>query len=124
MPIPREPRPSWPRTPTRSARYRGWSVGRSAWNIAWSESRLDCRSAPLAWLGATFDETLTIGMPEVLWQASSLGRAGAIAQLTWPRLATRVASGVELPLARALVDHLLGFERLSAEPRLQITPVE
>ena len=47
-----------------------------------------------------------------------------IAQLTWPRLATRVGLGIEPPLAHALVDRLLGFDRLPAEGRLQVTPVE
>ncbi len=47
-----------------------------------------------------------------------------IAQLTWPRLSTRLGLGIEPPLAHALVDRLLGFERLPAEGRLQVTPVE
>ncbi|MEO6808943.1 MAG: FliM/FliN family flagellar motor switch protein [Isosphaeraceae bacterium] len=78
----------------------------------------------LAWVEASFADALNIGAPEVLWRASGLGRPGAIAQLTWPRLATRMAFGIETPLAHALVDHLLGFDRLDAEARLQITPVE
>lgn len=80
--------------------------------------------AALAWLGASFADTFTIGAPEVLWRPSGLRRPGAIAQLTWPRLATRMAFGIEIPLAHALVDHLLGFDRLDGEARLQITPVE
>jgi flagellar motor switch protein FliN/FliY len=47
-----------------------------------------------------------------------------VAQLTWPRLSTRVGLGIEPPLAHALVDRLLGFDRLPAEGRLQVTPVE
>jgi type III secretion system YscQ/HrcQ family protein len=47
-----------------------------------------------------------------------------IAQLTWPRLSTRIGLGIEPPLAHALVDRLLGFDRLPAEGRLQVTPVE
>ena len=61
---------------------------------------------------------------EVIWRASGLRRPGAIAELTWPRLATRVGLGLEPALAHAIVDRLLGFERLPAEGRLQITPVE
>ena len=45
-------------------------------------------------------------------------------QLTAPRLATRLAMGVEIPLAHAIVDRLLGFDRPFAETRLQLTPVE
>jgi type III secretion system YscQ/HrcQ family protein len=61
---------------------------------------------------------------EVHWRGAGLRRPGVIAQLTWPRLSTRVGLGIEPPLAHALVDRLLGFERLSAEGRLQVTPVE
>jgi flagellar motor switch protein FliN len=61
---------------------------------------------------------------EVTWRGSGLGRPGAIAQLTWPRLGTRVGLGIEPPVAHAIVDRLLGFERLPAEGRLQVTPVE
>jgi type III secretion system YscQ/HrcQ family protein len=35
-----------------------------------------------------------------------------------------MAFGIETPLAHALVDRLLGFDRLAGEARLQITPVE
>jgi flagellar motor switch/type III secretory pathway protein FliN len=61
---------------------------------------------------------------EVHWRAAGLRRPGAIAQLTWPRLSTRVGLGIEPPIAHALVDRLLGFDRLAAEGRLQVTPVE
>jgi type III secretion system YscQ/HrcQ family protein len=61
---------------------------------------------------------------EVHWRAAGLGRPGVIAQLTWPRFSTRLGLGIEPPLAHALVDRLLGFDRLPAEGRLQITPVE
>ncbi len=61
---------------------------------------------------------------EVHWRAAGLRRPAVVAQLTWPRLSTRVGLGIEPPLAHALVDRLLGFERLPAEGRLQVTPVE
>lgn len=61
---------------------------------------------------------------EIQWRGAGLGRAGVIAQMTWPRLSTRVGLGIEPPLAHALVDRLLGFDRLPAEGRLQVTPVE
>ncbi len=47
-----------------------------------------------------------------------------IAVLAWPRLSTRLGLGLEMPLAHALVDRLLGFDRQTGEERLQITPVE
>jgi flagellar motor switch/type III secretory pathway protein FliN len=53
-----------------------------------------------------------------------MGRPGLIVQFTVPRLATRVALGIEIPLAHHVVDRLLGFDRPFAESRLQITPVE
>jgi type III secretion system YscQ/HrcQ family protein len=61
---------------------------------------------------------------EVLWRAAGLKRPGAIAQLNWPRFSTRIGLGLEPPLAHAIVDRLLGFDRLPAEGRLQVTPVE
>ncbi len=65
-----------------------------------------------------------IERPEVLWRASGVGRPGLIIQLTAPRLGTRLALGVEIPLAHQIVDRLLGFDRPFAQSRLQITPVE
>jgi flagellar motor switch protein FliN len=53
-----------------------------------------------------------------------MGRPGLIVQFTVPRLGTRLALGVEIPLAHHIVDRLLGFDRPFAESRLQITPVE
>jgi type III secretion system YscQ/HrcQ family protein len=64
------------------------------------------------------------GRAEVLWRASGLGRPGLVAQLSWPRLGTRLGFGVETPLAHAIVDRMLGFDRLDDEGRLQLTPVE
>jgi len=69
-------------------------------------------------------QTPEIGRPEIVWGASGLGRPGLIAQLRWPRLNTRLALGLEVPLAHAVVDHLLGYDRPFAESRLQLTPVE
>ena len=76
------------------------------------------RIAPL------FGEDVIADRFEVRWRAAGLKRPGAIAQLTWPRFSTRVGLGIEPPLAHALVDRLLGFERSAAEGRLQVTPVE
>lgn len=61
---------------------------------------------------------------EVHWRPSGLGRPGLVAQFSWPRLATRLAIGIETPVAHALVDHLLGYDRPPTEERLQLTPVE
>ncbi|SIN84915.1 flagellar motor switch protein FliN/FliY [Singulisphaera sp. GP187] len=61
---------------------------------------------------------------EVLWRASGLGRPGLVAQFSWPRLSTRLAIGIETPIAHALVDRLLGDDRPPTEGRLQLTPVE
>jgi type III secretion system YscQ/HrcQ family protein len=80
--------------------------------------------AALAWLGDAAGIVPRLDRPEILWRAAGLGRPGAIAQLSWPRRATRVGLGLETPIAHALVDRLLGFDRLPAEGRLQVTPVE
>ncbi|MDR3634170.1 MAG: FliM/FliN family flagellar motor switch protein [Isosphaeraceae bacterium] len=61
---------------------------------------------------------------EVLWRASGLKRSGLVAQFSWPRYATKFALGLENPLAHALVDRLLGYNRAEEESRLQLTPVE
>jgi type III secretion system YscQ/HrcQ family protein len=66
----------------------------------------------------------TAGRAEVLGRASGLGRPGLVAQLSWPRLGTRLGFGIETPLAHAVVDRMLGFDRLEDESRLQLTPVE
>ena len=58
------------------------------------------------------------------WRAAGLRRPGMVAYLIWPRLRTRLALGIDPPLAHAVVDHLLGYERTAAESRLQISPVE
>jgi flagellar motor switch protein FliN len=79
---------------------------------------------PLSWLEESTGATIALEKPEVLWRASGLRRAGLVAQLTAPRLATRLAVGIEIPLAHTVVDRLLGFDRPFAESRLQLTPVE
>ena len=44
---------------------------------------------------------IAIDRPEILWRASGLGRAGLVAQLTAPRLASRLGgSGIEMPLGK------------------------
>lgn len=87
--------------------------------------RLDVgSSAAFGWLGEALGTSLRFGTPEISWRAAGLRRPGAIARLAWPRLGTRLGLGVENALAHAIVDRLLGFDRLPAEGRLQITPVE
>jgi flagellar motor switch/type III secretory pathway protein FliN len=88
----------------------------------WNPERRLNRS--LGWLEQGIGATVRIERAEVLWRPSGMGRPGLIVQLTVPRLATRVALGVEVPLAHHVVDRLLGFDRPFAESRLQITPVE
>ncbi len=61
---------------------------------------------------------------DVEWRAAGLRRPGVVAQLAWSRWQTRVALGLDPPLAHAVVDRLLGFERTAAEARLQVSPVE
>jgi flagellar motor switch protein FliN/FliY len=68
--------------------------------------------------------TPTLRRAEVIPRASGLKRPGAIAQLGWPRLGTRIGLGIEPALAHAIVDRLLGFERSEPEHRLQVSPVE
>lgn len=60
----------------------------------------------------------------VQWRGAGLKRPGVVAHLAWPRLRSRVGLGIDPPLAHALVDRLLGFERTPAESRLQVSPVE
>jgi len=78
----------------------------------------------LKWLEEGVGAAITLERPEVLWRASGLRRPSLVAQLTAPRLATRLALGIEIPLAHAVVDRLLGFDRPFAESRLQLSPVE
>jgi len=85
------------------------------------ESRLP---RELNWLEQGTGAAMTLERPEVLWRASGLTRPGLIVHLTAPRLGTRLALGIETPLAHAVVDRLLGFDRSFGESRLQLTPVE
>jgi type III secretion system YscQ/HrcQ family protein len=66
----------------------------------------------------------SLGPVEVLWRASGLRRPSLVAQMAWPRLSTRLALGIETPVAHAIVDRLLGSERVDTELRLQLSPVE
>jgi type III secretion system YscQ/HrcQ family protein len=90
------------------------------------EDRLARCAPPEGWLRLEdiLGTGIATGRVEVLWRASGLRRPGFVAQLSWPRWSTRLALGVETPVAHAFVDRLLGFERLDVEGRLQLTPVE
>ncbi len=79
---------------------------------------------PLQWLEEWTGAAMTVDRPEILWRAAGLRRANLIAQFTAPRLGTHLALGIEIPLAHAMVDRLLGFDRKLGESRLQLTPVE
>ena len=78
----------------------------------------------LAWLENRMGAAIDLGTPEIIWRGSGLKRPGLIAQFRRPRLNTRLAFGLEVPLAHAVVDRLLAFDRPLAESRLQLTPVE
>ena len=76
------------------------------------------------WLGALPGLDIALDRPEVDLRAAGIARPGLVAQLRLPRHGARLALGVEVPVAHAVVDHLLGFDRPFAERRLQLTPVE
>jgi flagellar motor switch protein FliN len=78
----------------------------------------------IEWLEKATGAEVRVERAEVVWRASGLGRPGLIVQLTAPGLGTRLAVGIEVPLAHHWVDQLLGFDRPFAQSRLQITPVE
>ena len=78
----------------------------------------------LEWLTGSIGAGIEIGPPEILWRPAALGRSGMVAQFTWPRLSTRFAVGLETPIAHAVVDRLLGFDRLPAESLVPPSPVE
>jgi flagellar motor switch protein FliN len=78
----------------------------------------------LDWLRNDIGAPLAMDRPEILWRASGLGRGGLVAQMSAARLATRLAMGVEIPLAHTIVDRLLGFDRSFGESRLQLSPTE
>jgi flagellar motor switch protein FliN len=104
-----------PRLSARQVRLERWLAG-------WTR---DDRLPPaLEWLEVGCGGAVGVDRPEVFWRASGLNRPGMIAHLTVPRLATRLAIGIENALAHAVVDRLLGFDRAFAESRLQLTPVE
>jgi type III secretion system YscQ/HrcQ family protein len=106
---------SWlPRFPARHVRLENRV---SHWTDSWIESLID-------WLGRETSQPIELGRPEMDWRASGLRRPGLIAQIRWPGLNTRMAVGVETPLAHAVVDGLLAYDRPLAESRLQLTPVE
>ena len=75
-------------------------------------------------LSREISQPIELGRPEIDWRASGLRRPGLIAQFRWPGQGTRLALGLEVPLAHAVVDGLLGYDRPFAESRLQLTPVE
>jgi flagellar motor switch protein FliN len=79
---------------------------------------------PLRLLEDEIGTPIELDRPEILWRASGLRRSNLVAQLAAPRLATRLALGIEIPLAHTVVDRLLGFDRLLGESRLQLSPVE
>ncbi|MFM7318188.1 MAG: hypothetical protein ACKO5E_14685, partial [bacterium] len=62
--------------------------------------------------------------PVVLERPSGVKRVGITAQWLVPTLGTRMAIGLETPLAHRVVDHLLGNTRQEAENHLPTTPVE
>ena len=78
----------------------------------------------LDWLRTKTNQAIELGRPEITWRAAGLHRPGLIAQFRWPRRNTRLGVGLEVPLAHAVVDGLLGYDRPFAESRLQLTPVE
>jgi flagellar motor switch protein FliN len=78
----------------------------------------------LRWLDDETGGSIRVDRPEVTWSASGLHRPSLVVQMTVPRLAARLGVGVEIPLAHAIVDRLLGFDRSLGESRLQLSPVE
>lgn len=78
----------------------------------------------LAWLAPSLGDGLEVGTPEILWRPSGVRRPGAIVHLGWPRLGARLGLGIEVPLAHAVVDAALGYERMPGEDRLPISSVE
>lgn len=107
---------SWlPRLPARQVRL-------EAMLDRWSRA-----AAVVAWLDWLRDQTklpVALGRPEIVWRAAGLRRAGLIAQFRWASRSTKLAVGLEVPLAHAVVDAMLAYQRPLAESRLQLTPVE
>ena len=73
---------------------------------------------------ASINLEIELGLAERQDRAAGLARAGVIAHFSWPRFDTRLAIGIETPLAHAIVDRLLGFWRFPGQDRLQVSPVE
>jgi flagellar motor switch protein FliN len=67
---------------------------------------------------------ILVGSTDLTIRLAGQNRPGVIAHLAWPRLDARVGFAFETPIAHAIVDHMLGFERLPAEMHRQVTPVE
>ena len=88
---------------------------------AWRESSA-VRGA-FAWLERG-GPAVSFDRPEVEFRPSGMGRPGLVAQFRWPKLRTRLALGVEVPIVHAVVDGLLGFDRPFEDVRHQTTPVE
>lgn len=80
--------------------------------------------AAVGWLAEALGVPVEVGRPEAVWRAAGLRRSGLVAQWAWARLGTQIAVGIETPLAHAIVDRLLGFDRLPVEGRLPLSPVE
>jgi type III secretion system YscQ/HrcQ family protein len=78
----------------------------------------------LRWLDDETGGFIRVDRPEVIGSASGLHRPSLVVQMTVPRLGARLGVGVEIPLAHAIVDRLLGFDRSLGESRLQLSPVE
>ena len=70
------------------------------------------------------ESTDSFGPAEVLWRPSGINRSGVVVQCVWRRFSTRLAIGLDVPLAHIIVDRLLNGERPPAEYRLPISPVE
>jgi flagellar motor switch protein FliN/FliY len=78
----------------------------------------------LDWLKGEMNQAIDVARPEIVWRASGMRRPGLIAQFRLLPLGARLALGMEVPLAHAVVDRLLGYDRPFAESRLQLSPVE
>lgn len=117
-------------TPTRSESGPLADLPRVDRRLARIETRLnrggasDLAAEALAPLTEPLGVNLDFGAVEILGHASGLKRPGVVVQFAWPRLRTRLALGIETPLAHSAVDRLLGFSRLAGQDRLQVTPVE
>ncbi|AMV39034.1 FliM/FliN family flagellar motor switch protein [Planctomyces sp. SH-PL62] len=103
-------------------RLSAWTLALERRAEAWREA--ERTRAGFAWIAPPGGLDVAFDRPEVEGRAAALGRPGLVAQFRWPRLRTRLAFGVEVPIVHAVVDGLLGFDRPFADVRLQTTPVE